>query len=70
MNLFRSEEDTRRWEKFNPEFEYTLKPMSVWAEIFSSEMFRNRRRSDYISWLRSEEGKRSTEATMARLQKP
>lgn len=68
MNLFRSEEHARRWKKFNPEFEKNLKPLSFWSEVFSGEMFRARVRSDYISWLRSDEGKKAVQSTMAKLQ--
>jgi hypothetical protein len=51
MNLFRSEEDARRWALFDPEWEANLKPVAAWIERFSGEMFRARRRSDYISWF-------------------
>ncbi len=70
MNLFRSGEHARRWAKFKPEFEWTLKPLSFWAEVFSGRMFRNRGRSDYISWLRSDEGRQSAQETMAKVRKP
>jgi hypothetical protein len=68
MNLFRSEEHARNWAKFNLEFEKTLKPLSFWLEVFSGEMFRARTRPDFISWLRSEEGKKAVQSTMAKLQ--
>jgi hypothetical protein len=68
MNLFRSEEHARKWAKFNPDFEKTLKPLSFWLEVFSGEMFRARTRPDFISWLRSEEGKKAVQSTMAKLQ--
>jgi hypothetical protein len=68
MNLFRSEEHARKWAKFNLEFEKTLKPLSFWLEVFSGEMFRARTRPDFISWLRSEEGKKAVQSTMAKLQ--
>jgi hypothetical protein len=67
MNLFRSEEHARRWAKFNPEFEKNLKPLSFWLDVFSGEMFRARGRKDYVSWLRSDEGRAAVEATMAKL---
>lgn len=51
MNLFRSEEHARRWSRFNPDYEEGLRPLSHWIERFSGEMFRNRGRPDYISWL-------------------
>lgn len=68
MNLFRSAEHTRKWVKFNPDFEKNLKPISFWLEVFSGEMFRARSRPDFISWLRSEEGKKAVQGTMAKLQ--
>ena len=51
MNLFRSEEHSRQWTAFNPEFEANLQPLSYWLERFSGERFRARIRPDYISWL-------------------
>jgi len=50
MNLFRSEEHARNWVGFNPEYAETLQPLSYWAERFSTENFRARTRSDYVSW--------------------
>ena len=50
MNLFRSEEDARRWAQFDPAWEANLQPVSVWIERFSAEMFRARVRPDFISW--------------------
>ena len=50
MNLFRSEEDARRLAQFDPAWEANLKPVSAWIERFSGEMFRARRRPDFISW--------------------
>lgn len=67
MNLFRSEEHARRWAKFNPDFEKNLKPISFWLDIFSGEMFRARGQSDFISWLRSGEGRKAVQSTMAKL---
>ena len=57
MNLFRSEEHARKWASFNPEYEKTLKPLSFWADLFSNPVFRSRGRSDYMSWLRTDEAK-------------
>ena len=59
MNLFRSEEHARRWKTFKPEMEKTLRPLSFWAELFSEQLFRQRGRPDYMSWLRSDEGRQS-----------
>jgi hypothetical protein len=67
MNLFRSEEHARRWGKFDPAFEKNLKPVSFWIDIFSGEMFRSRGRPDFISWLRSEDGKKAVQNMMAKL---
>ncbi len=56
MNLFRSEEHARNWDRFNEATETTLRPVDEWADIFSNRFFRERSRPDYISWVRSEEG--------------
>ena len=56
MNLFRSEEHARNWDGFEPDMERTLLPVTRWAEIFSNPFFKERGRSDYISWTRSEDG--------------
>jgi hypothetical protein len=49
MNLFRSEEHARRWVGFDPAFTDTLQPLSHWIERFSAEIFRARKRPDYIT---------------------
>ncbi len=67
MNLFRSEEHARKWSSFNPVLEKNLKPLSFWSDIFSGPIFRNRGRSDYISWLKSDEGKKAREEMRAKL---
>jgi hypothetical protein len=67
MNLFRSEEHVRRWRLFKPEMETTLRPISSWAELFSEQLFRQRGRADYMSWLRSEEGRQSLARLWAKL---
>ena len=59
MNLFRSEEHARRWRMFNPEMENTLRPLSSWADLFSEQLFRQRGRPDYMTWLRGDEGRQS-----------
>ena len=56
MNLFRSEERARSWSGFVPEKASMLKPMAEWADIFANPFFRERGRSDYISWTRSDAG--------------
>jgi len=67
MNLFRSEEHARNWSYFNPDTEKTLKPLSFWNDIFSGLFFRSRGRSDYLSWLRTDEGKKATEEMRAKM---
>lgn len=57
MNLFRSEENARRWDEFDADMEWTLHPVAWWAETFATPMFRARARPDFISWLASDEGK-------------
>ena len=67
MNLFRSEEHARNSASFNSDFAHMLIPVANWAEIFSSPMFRERGRPDYISWLRSTEGQAATAAMRAKM---
>ena len=67
MNLFRSEEHARNWPGFDEDWSHTILPLSGWAEIFSSEMFRQRGRADYVSWLRSETGQAAIAAMRASL---
>ncbi|MFZ0889327.1 MAG: hypothetical protein WA005_12805 [Candidatus Binataceae bacterium] len=59
MNLFRSEEHARRWKMFKPEMEKTLRPVAFWADLFSEQLFRQRGRPDYMTWLRGDEGRQS-----------
>jgi hypothetical protein len=44
---------------FNPDMEKTLQPLSFWADLFSEQLFRQRGRHDYMTWLRSDEGRQS-----------
>ena len=67
MNLFRSEEHARNSASFNADLAHMLMPLANWAEIFSSPMFRERGRPDYISWLRSTEGQVATAAMRAKM---
>ena len=67
MNLFRSEEHARRWKMFKPEMEKTLRPVSFWADLFSEQLFRQRSRPDYMTWLRSDEGRESIARLWARM---
>jgi hypothetical protein len=67
MNLFRSEEHVRRWRLFNPEMGKALQPVSFWADLFSEELFRQRGRADYLTWLRSEDGRQSLARLWAKM---
>ena len=67
MNLFRSEGHARRWKMFKPEMEKTLRPLSFWADLFSEQLFRQRSRRDYMTWLRSDEGRESIASLRARM---
>jgi hypothetical protein len=67
MNLFRSEEHARKWASFNPDYEKTLKPVSFWADVFSNPIFRSRGRSDYISWLGTDEAKAARKELRAKM---
>lgn len=67
MNLFRSEEHARSHDGFDEAMSSGLKPLAEWADIFSNPFFRERGRSDYISWTRSEAGREAYLALRARL---
>jgi hypothetical protein len=67
MNLFRSEEHARGWKMFKPEMERTLRPLSFWADLFSEQLFRQRGRPDYMTWLRSNEGRESIASFWAKM---
>lgn len=67
MNLFRSEEHARNWSGYDNSMAHMLKPAMAWAEIFSNPFFRNRGRSDYISWTQSDEGQAAFGALRASL---
>jgi hypothetical protein len=56
MNLFRSEEHARNWDGITEAMASSLKLVAEWADIFSNPFFRQRGRTDYISWTRSEAG--------------
>ncbi len=51
MNLFRSEEDARNWEEYDPAMAHLVRPVEWWADTFSAPMFRERGRGDFISWV-------------------
>ena len=57
MNLFRSEEHARNWSSYDADMAYMLKPVAEWARIFAGPVFRNRSRSDYITWLQGDDGR-------------
>lgn len=57
MNLFRSEEHARSWSEYDPSMASTLQPVAFWADLFATPIFRERGRSDYVSWLQSEAGR-------------
>lgn len=67
MNLFRSEEHARKWSSFNPDYERSLRPVSFWADLFSNPIFRSRGRSDYISWIQTDEGRGAWKELRAKL---
>ncbi len=67
MNLFRSEEHARRWDGFVVAMESSLMPVAEWADVFASPFFKQRGRSDYISWTRSEPGAAAFGSLRARL---
>jgi hypothetical protein len=56
MNLFRSEEHARRWDRFTRDTVDTLRPVADWADVFANPYFRRRARGDFISWARSADG--------------
>jgi class 3 adenylate cyclase len=49
MNLFRSEEHVRRWPLYFQAADDYVMPVSDWAEVFGSSMFRNRLDEDYLA---------------------
>jgi hypothetical protein len=67
MNLFRSEEHARNWASYSPDSEKTLKPVSFWIDLFAGLTFRERGRSDYISWLKTEEAQKARAEMRAKL---
>lgn len=49
MNFFRSEEHVKEWSLYSPLGEDYILPVSDWAKIFSSKIFRQRLAPDYLS---------------------
>jgi len=52
MNLFRSEEDVRKWSGFKSDSEEGIIPLLDMAKAFSGNFFRRRLDRDYVSHLR------------------
>lgn len=52
MNLFRSEEDVRKWSGFKSGTEEGIIPLLDMAKAFSGNFFRRRLEKDYVSHLR------------------
>jgi hypothetical protein len=67
MNLFRSEEHAHNWDGYTASMASSLMPVADWAEIFANPFFRERGRSEYISWTRSEAGAAAFKALRAQL---
>ncbi len=68
MNLFRSEEHARNLPSFDAAMaDRMLQPVSWWAETFANPFFRERGRSDYVSWVLSDEGQAAFGQLRARL---
>ena len=57
MNLFRSEEHARNWDRFDDAMSGSILPVAEWADIFGNVYFRERGRSDFISWVLSDPGR-------------
>lgn len=49
MNFFRSEEHVKNWSLYTPLGEDYILPITEWAKIFSSKIFKNRLEADYLS---------------------
>ena len=48
MNLFRSEEHARRWSLYSRAGDDYIMPVSDWATVFTSSLFKNRLDDDYL----------------------
>jgi hypothetical protein len=51
MNLFRSEEHVRRWDRFDSSTADGVRPVAVWAELFKLPAFSERLSPDYLEKL-------------------
>jgi len=49
MNLFRSEEHTRNWARFDPATEEGILPLPDLVKLFSGNLFQRRLDPDYVS---------------------
>lgn len=68
MNLFRSEEHARNHTGFDPAMApRMLKPVAEWADIFATPFFTQRGRTDYLTWVRSDEGQAAFATLRSRL---
>ena len=67
MNLFRSEEHAHNWSEYDPTTHATLRPVAFWADLFSTPIFRQRGRADYVTWLHSQQGQAAFAELRARL---
>jgi len=67
MNLFRSEEHIRNWDRFDPETEEGIIPLNDLVKLFSGNYFRRRLDSDWVS--RSREYARDMVATFKEIGK-
>lgn len=57
MNLFRSEEHARNWDRYNEAMARTIRPVADWADIFATPYFRERGRPDFLTWTQSDAGR-------------
>jgi len=48
MNLFRSEEHVRNWPQYDPESADGTMPLSDYVTLFSTGLFRERLKPDYL----------------------
>ena len=67
MNLFRSEEHIRTWDRFAPGTEEGIIPLNDLVKLFSGNYFRRRLDSDWVS--RSREYARDMVATFKEIGK-
>ena len=55
MNLFRLEEHARNWSLYDPATVNNLQPVEHYLERFSGERFKERGRTDYVSWVATQQ---------------